>query len=256
MRKKAIHSYLANTSIKYTAGDIIKLTNWLDNVDMDMTLKFGEIYVLFSASLAKREKTLYITSFKNGIKEGEACCITGPNIVFSSYQNNIKIGNERHFIDDNEIKGVEIINFDNSHHITSYKNCQLFINDVKYGHFVDNYLDGFSDCVKGYYINGKYHGLIKTYRKNEQKLGTLKKTEEYVYGVLHGETRLYYENGQLATTCTYVFGKLYGKVTDYTKEGKMYKVSFCIADQKVTEDIFNKFHKKYGSHLKKINKYL
>ena len=80
--------------------------------------------------------------------------------------------------------------------------------------------------------------------------------ENYKDDKLEGLAKFYYENGQLATTCTYVFGKLYGKVTDYTKEGKMYKVSFCIADQKVTEDIFNKFHKKYGSHLKKINKYL
>ena len=65
-------------------------------------------------------------------------------------------------------------------------------------------------------VNGLLHGERKKYYYNKDKLF---KHNIYEEGELHGECKVFHENGQLWVHCTYKNGKLHGERKVYDSNG-------------------------------------
>lgn len=69
------------------------------------------------------------------------------------------------------------------------------------------------------YVGGVLHGNYKTMYSN----GDIYETAEYSNGKLHGVYRRWYESGTLETERNYCNGTLHGKYTEYNIEGKLFR---------------------------------
>jgi hypothetical protein len=260
--------YFKNTSTKYTTANLLEIREWVDLLDhlgddrvigtLIIEQKDGSAVLFTQANSQDNRKRTVICASRwiDNMREGEVAEISSTGVVFSNYEGDERVGEELSF--SSSAAGTVSMKY----HLGS---CSIVEDDTsvcvyfgskKYGRFVDNYQHPTADCVKGYCVDNKYHGEIKTYRKNASKLGKLKKVENFIYGMLHGSTLMYHENGSLASACTFVQGRLYGKISDYDHSGKICGLTFAIFDRRVSESAFLEYDKKYGKYLRKLNEML
>ena len=267
MYNKSMSVYFENTSIKYTPANLLEIREWVTLLqELEDERAIGQICIELSRSktvqftynseATSRKSYIIAATVDQDKKEGEMAEIYWETVRFSNYSNGYRLGEEHIYSANSKAADEVITNFGTAKIVEDAHNVCVYINDKKFGSFVENYKSDSADCIKGKYVNSKLHGTVKTYRKNRTKLGKLKKVEEYVFGVLHGKSTLYHANGKLACSCYYVNGTLYGPIYNYDNLGIQYGLDFAIFDWKVDEKTFLEYDKNYGQYLKKINKML
>ncbi|MCB9262329.1 MAG: toxin-antitoxin system YwqK family antitoxin [Flavobacteriales bacterium] len=82
----------------------------------------------------------------------------------------------------------------------------LMVDQLPYEGVLTESYDNGQAKSSGNYINGKLHGIYKTWHKN----GKIAVACLFKYGVQHGEFKSWWENGQPKKSCSYHEGKLNG----------------------------------------------
>lgn len=263
---KALNFYLSKTSHVYSATNLLQINQWLSDVRAAHKLFLDspslEISQLenFRVVFQIEDVDISICSYKGPTKIGEYCYITNPNYVcIGNYVDNYKCGEERTYnVLTGELTKTYVhfgpLKLERFHDRGNTQIERSYANNKRYGKFTENYLNPNEDCIIGTYLKNQFHGTIKTYRKDANKLGKLKKVENFVLGELHGVCLLYHENGKLFTDCEYIFGELYGPIRHYDASGAQTDVEFALFDVMVSQKEWEAFHKENSKHLKQIKR--